>query len=85
MHTYTHNLHNVHIVRRIAASVTGALIALTVHSVYQDATAAVIAYQKHSEEQHDAAPVDRSGKIAQDSARIQQFTEALKMQRAQMQ
>lgn len=74
------NLHNVRIIRRIAASLTGALIALTVHSVYQDTTAAVIAYHRAAQKVEQTTVLTHEEKVA----RIHLFAETLKTQRAQV-
>ena len=68
MHTH---IHEHPLLRRMTASLTGAVIALTVHGIYQDTTAAIIGLQK----QHQTVVTD-------DAARVHAFAEALKAQRA---
>lgn len=72
------NLHNISIVRRMAASLTGALVALTVHSVYQDTTAAVLAYHRAAQKVEETTVLTHDEKVA----RIHLFAETLKTQRA---
>lgn len=72
------NLHNVRIIRRVASSLTGALVALTVHSIYQDTTAAVLAYHRAAQKVEQVDTLTHEEKVA----RVREFAQALKTQRA---
>ncbi len=74
------NIHNIHIVRRLTASLTGALIALTGHAIYQDTSAMVVSMMKDADVTH-AAPSPENSDDA--SARVRAFAEKLKQQRAE--
>ena len=67
---YIH-IHEHPLLRRLTGSLVGAVIALTVHGIYQDTTAAIIGIEK----QHQTVVMD-------DAARVHAFAEALKVQRA---
>lgn len=73
-------LHNVRIIRRMAASLTGALVALTVHSVYQDTTAALLAQHRAAQKMEQEVVLTHEEKVA----RIHLFAETLKTQRTQV-
>jgi hypothetical protein len=78
MHINPHTLHNVRILRRMTASLTGALIALTAHAMYQDTAAMIVSMTKDADATH-AAP---STETSDDAARIRDFAEQLKQERA---
>ncbi len=64
----------------MTASLTGALIALTGHAIYQDTSAMVVSMMKDAEATH-AAP---AAETHDDAARIRDFAEQLKQQRAEL-
>lgn len=78
------NLHTVPLVRRTAASLVGALIALTVHSVYQDTTAALLSHQRHADRIHQAAE-SREAMVKQNAMEVAEYARMLKRQREQEQ
>lgn len=79
---FTHiQLHEIGVLRRIAASLTGALIALTVHSVYQDTTAALLSSRRAEQKTEQTAMLTHDEKVA----RIRAFAETLKIQRGALQ
>lgn len=71
-------LHTHPFVRRLAASLTGALIALTLHAMYQDTTSVVTA-MLHD----DTVPIADDAE-ADAAARVRNFAEELKQQRAEL-
>lgn len=75
-------LHTVPVVRRIAASLAGALVALSAHSVYQDTTAALIENGRADAQVHLVTPLTREEKIAQKAQLIKLFAQKLKQDRA---
>lgn len=74
------NIHNIPIVRRVAASLTGALVALTIHSIYQDTTAAVLAYHRAAQKVEQVDTLTHEEKVA----RVREFAQVLKTQRTQV-
>lgn len=76
-----HTLHTLPLLRRMTASLTGALIALTGHSIYQDTSAMVVSAMKNADVTH-AAPSAENSEDA--SARVRAFAEQLKQQRAEL-
>lgn len=73
-----HTLHNIHIVRRLTASLVGALIALAGHAIYQDTSAMVVSMMKDADATHTAPPAQTDD----DAARIRAFADQLKEQRS---
>jgi hypothetical protein len=72
------NLHEHALVRRMTASLTGALIALSCHAVYQDVSAMVVSAMKDHPVQEEQAVTPQD-----DAAKVRAFAEQLKAQRAE--
>lgn len=75
------NIHTVPLVRRIAASLVGALIALSAHAAYEDTTAALILANRADAKVHLVTPLTRDEHIAQMAQLVKTYADTLKQKR----